>query len=108
MTTDMAYNTSVDAHKTAREARTKEETINKDLKDMVKDGDEASLLAKESRILIKQAENTSTTALKEAEDLIEEARKPLPDFGINATKGILLYFKNLKDKQTSKKNKLTN
>lgn len=86
MTTDMAYNTSVDAHKTAREARTKEETINKDLKDMVKDGDEASLLAKESRILIKQAENTSTTALKEAEDLIEEARKPLPDFGINATK----------------------
>ena len=86
-TTNIAFNTSSKAFEIASEARRKEETTNKDLKDMLFEGDQASMLAKESRMLIKQAENTSNSALAESKELLEDGKKPLPELNAQLTKG---------------------
>lgn len=87
MTTDMAYNTSSEAFNIAKMARDTELDVNNKLKDMVIDANEAELLAKESEMLIKQAQNISLSALADADELLTDAMKPLPDLDANSTKG---------------------
>lgn len=83
----MAYNNSEAAYNTSKDARNKEEEINKKLKNMVNDATEAKSLAEESRVLIENAGNFSGKAIKEADKLLDKAKEPLPSLDMAAIRG---------------------
>ena len=84
----VALNNSMVAIDAAQKAKTKEEDLYQKLIGMDNNFEESMTLAKESLVLISEAKNISSIALKDAKDLVIEAKKSLPDFMINKTKGI--------------------
>jgi len=85
-TSDKALNSSRKAHKTALNAREREEKQTKDLQAMVVNATEAKQLAKESERLIKKADKSSNASLTEANKLIEDGKNALPLLNVDATK----------------------